>query len=139
MTAFPFRSALKTLALGAALLGMAEAATSVTTTSLNLRRTPGGAVVAVIPANTLLITACDGAWCRTTYRGRGGYVGRAYLKAVTRSAPLNSASSGAYSRFYASCTAMRRAGAAPARVGTPGYRVGLDRNGNGWACDQIER
>jgi LPXTG-motif cell wall-anchored protein len=36
---------------------------------------------------------------------------------------------------YASCAEARAAGAAPMRVGEPGYRLGLDRDGDGVACE----
>jgi hypothetical protein len=38
--------------------------------------------------------------------------------------------------YYANCAAARRAGAAPIRRGEPGYRRGLDRDGDGVACDR---
>lgn len=37
--------------------------------------------------------------------------------------------------YYGSCAAARDAGAAPLRVGEPGYRPGLDRDGDGVACE----
>ena len=37
--------------------------------------------------------------------------------------------------YYANCSAARAAGAAPLRVGQPGYRPGLDRDGDGVACE----
>ena len=36
---------------------------------------------------------------------------------------------------YASCAEARAAGAAPMRVGEPGYRLGLDRDRDGLACE----
>jgi endonuclease YncB( thermonuclease family) len=39
------------------------------------------------------------------------------------------------SAYYGNCDAARAAGAAPIRVGQPGYRKGLDRDGDGTACD----
>ena len=36
---------------------------------------------------------------------------------------------------YASCAEARAAGAAPMRVGEPGYRLGLDRDRDGVACE----
>lgn len=115
-----------------ALLGGAQAATSVTTTEANLRRVPNGAVLRVIPGNTLLTVACSGSWCRTSYGGRGGYVSRSLLRPLTRSAPLSGV-------FYATCADMRARGAAPARLGHVGYRLGLDSNQNGLACDRGDR
>ena len=40
------------------------------------------------------------------------------------------------SAYYGDCDAARAAGAAPIRVGQPGYRKGLDRDGDGIACDK---
>ncbi len=37
--------------------------------------------------------------------------------------------------YYANCTAARNAGAAPIYRGQPGYRAGLDRDGDGIACE----
>jgi hypothetical protein len=37
--------------------------------------------------------------------------------------------------YYANCTAVRDAGAAPIYRGEPGYRSGLDRDNDGIACD----
>jgi hypothetical protein len=37
--------------------------------------------------------------------------------------------------YYANCTAARAAGAAPLYRGDPGYRSGLDRDGDGVACE----
>lgn len=39
------------------------------------------------------------------------------------------------SAYYGSCAAARAAGAAPLHVGEPGYRSGLDRDGDGVACE----
>lgn len=37
--------------------------------------------------------------------------------------------------YYPNCAAVRAAGAAPIRRGEPGYRPGLDRDGDGVACE----
>lgn len=37
--------------------------------------------------------------------------------------------------YYASCAAAKAAGAAPLHRGEPGYRKGLDRDGDGVACE----
>ena len=39
------------------------------------------------------------------------------------------------SAYYGNCAAARAAGAAPLHVGDPGYRAGLDRDGDGIACE----
>ncbi|MBM7415827.1 MULTISPECIES: excalibur calcium-binding domain-containing protein [Nocardiaceae] len=38
--------------------------------------------------------------------------------------------------YYANCTAVRTAGAAPIYAGQPGYRLELDRNRDGVACEE---
>ena len=38
--------------------------------------------------------------------------------------------------YYSSCKEAKKAGAAPLRVGDPGYRSGLDRDGDGIACEK---
>lgn len=37
--------------------------------------------------------------------------------------------------YYPNCDAARAAGVAPLRRGQPGYRPGLDRDGDGIACE----
>ncbi len=37
--------------------------------------------------------------------------------------------------YYANCTEVRNAGAAPLLMGEPGYRSGLDRDNDGVACE----
>jgi len=68
------KNMMRILALSVACLTTAQAATAVTTGSVNLRRSPGvsGRVLSVVPKGTLLIVACRGQWCRTT----GGRAGR---------------------------------------------------------------
>ncbi|WIM68803.1 excalibur calcium-binding domain-containing protein [Corynebacterium breve] len=39
------------------------------------------------------------------------------------------------STYYANCAAARAAGVAPLYTGSPGYRSGLDRDGDGIACE----
>ncbi|MFD3523606.1 excalibur calcium-binding domain-containing protein [Streptomyces sp. NPDC058653] len=46
-----------------------------------------------------------------------------------------SSGSGGGSTYYANCTAVRAAGAAPIRSGDPGYGSHLDRDGDGVACE----
>ncbi|MFJ1818406.1 excalibur calcium-binding domain-containing protein [Streptomyces sp. NPDC088139] len=42
---------------------------------------------------------------------------------------------GSSSTYYANCSAVRAAGAAPIRAGEPGYGRHLDRDGDGVACE----
>ncbi|MCZ0979441.1 excalibur calcium-binding domain-containing protein [Streptomyces diastatochromogenes] len=44
-------------------------------------------------------------------------------------------SDGSGSAYYKNCDAVRAAGKAPIYAGQPGYRSGLDRDGDGKACD----
>lgn len=37
--------------------------------------------------------------------------------------------------YYKNCDAVRKAGKAPLKRGAPGYRAGLDRDNDGWACE----
>ncbi|HEM2769625.1 TPA: excalibur calcium-binding domain-containing protein [Streptococcus suis] len=37
--------------------------------------------------------------------------------------------------YYKNCTAARNAGAAPVRIGDPGYAPHLDRDGDGIGCE----
>ena len=46
-----------------------------------------------------------------------------------------SASSSSPSIYYSRCAEARAAGAAPLRVGEPGYRSELDADGDGVACE----
>lgn len=46
-----------------------------------------------------------------------------------------SASSAMSSVYYARCSEARAAGVAPIRAGQPGYRSGLDADGDGVACE----
>ncbi len=54
------------------------------------------------------------------------------LASVPAVEPATAPSSGVY---YANCTAARAAGAAPLHVGEPGYRLALDRDKDGIACE----
>jgi hypothetical protein len=42
-------------------------------------------------------------------------------------------------RYFRNCAAARRAGAAPLHLGQPGYRFGLDADGDGVACEPYPR
>lgn len=53
----------------------------------------------------------------------------------TGSTDSSSAGSTGGSPYYANCAAARSAGVAPLHKGDPGYRSGLDRDGDGIACE----
>lgn len=50
-------------------------------------------------------------------------------------APPQPAPSTGTDTYYSDCAAVREAGKAPIHKGQPGYRTGLDRDGDGIACD----
>ncbi len=54
---------------------------------------------------------------------------------VEEVAPAQAAEPAPAEVYYANCAEVRAAGAAPIRRGEPGYRSGLDRDGDGVACD----
>jgi hypothetical protein len=54
---------------------------------------------------------------------------------VRSAAVAPKASSTRGSVYYANCAAARAAGAAPVRVGDPGYARHLDRDGDGVGCE----
>ncbi|MFG2312880.1 excalibur calcium-binding domain-containing protein [Streptomyces sp. NPDC048566] len=71
-----------------------------------------------------------------------------FTETVTASEPVESAtsasgepesSSSAEGVYYENCDAARAAGAAPLHRGEPGYRDGLDRDGDGVACEPYSR
>lgn len=72
----------------------------------------------------------NAAGCQNDRRSGGYHFHRAPVREVL---PLRKSST--YSAYYPNCTAARAAGAAPIRVGEPGYRVGLDRDRDGVACE----
>ncbi|MFB9990685.1 excalibur calcium-binding domain-containing protein [Deinococcus oregonensis] len=130
------RTYVRMMALVATVMGMSEAATALTTATANLRRTPTntGAMLGTVPKNTLVLVACSGQWCRTTYKGTAGYVASSLLKPVTGSARLT----GNGTVYYRTCVQMRAAGVAPVKLGDPAYRTALDRNQNSIACERGE-
>ena len=131
------------LATALALTTTALAATATTTSNVTLRAKPSTSSqsLGIVPNGTTLTVACEGNWCRTTYKGRGGYVSKAYVRAMTASPALAvpvvpaPAPSGGSDVYYANCTAARAAGAAPIYRGEPGYRSRLDRDNDGVACE----
>lgn len=69
-------------------------------------------------------------------RKNGGYHCHRGSSAGRSSSPkraVKTASAG--SAYYANCSAARAAGAAPVRVGDPGYSTRLDRDNDGVGCE----
>ena len=64
-------------------------------------------------------------------RKNGGY--HCHRGPVREVLPLRQ--SGAGSAYYPNCASARAVGAAPIKVGEPGYRAGLDRDRDGVACE----
>lgn len=58
--------------------------------------------------------------------------GRHCHRGTTQQQPQRSSNGAVY---YPNCTAARAAGAAPVRIGQPGYGRHLDRDGDGKACE----
>ena len=71
------------------------------------------------------------------FRAAGSPSPRVIQVAGQPTPPPSSGGGGGGSAFYANCDQARAAGAAPMRRGIdPGYRSGLDRDGDGIACDR---
>jgi uncharacterized membrane protein YgcG len=58
--------------------------------------------------------------------------------ATTKSPAPRKTSTSPRALYYANCDAVRSAGKAPLRRGAAGYRAGLDRDGDGVACESRE-
>jgi hypothetical protein len=56
-------------------------------------------------------------------------------KAPAAAAPRATPRPRSTSVYYVNCAAVRAAGADPIRKGQPGYRAGLDRDGDGVGCE----
>jgi hypothetical protein len=67
-------------------------------------------------------------------RKNGGYHCHRGSNASGASTARRSLSSGNVS-YFANCSAARAAGAAPVRIGDPGYSRRLDRDGDGVGCE----
>jgi hypothetical protein len=66
-------------------------------------------------------------------RKTGGY--HCHRGSAARASSVNSLVASNSRREYANCTQARAAGAAPVRVGEPGYGRHLDRDGDGIGCE----
>ena len=64
-------------------------------------------------------------------RKTGGY----HCHGKKKAAPATPRRSQNGSVYYANCDAVRAAGKAPLKRGDPGYRSGLDRDNDGYACE----
>lgn len=59
----------------------------------------------------------------------------AYIPPAPQTTAYTPPVGGGGSVTYSNCAEVRAAGAAPLYAGSPGYRPGLDRDGDGIACD----
>lgn len=75
--------------------------------------------------------AADG--CHNDRKNGGRHCHRADGSAPRADRPQRQIGGGV--NYYANCTAARAAGAAPVRVGDPGYARHLDRDGDGVGCE----
>jgi hypothetical protein len=62
-------------------------------------------------------------------------VGTAATAAASPNSGQSTESTSSSDVYYPNCTAARRAGVTPILAGQPGYRAGLDRDGDGIACE----
>jgi uncharacterized protein YraI len=123
-----------------------------TTSPLNVRSTPGGAVVAVVETGTAVATTdrTDGSWQQIRWEGRNAWVSGQYLSAtkpapaVTAAAPAPgpsgaacSSGSGVESGLNANAIAVHRAvcGRYPQIGSYGGYRPDGSYHGSGRAID----
>lgn len=96
----------------------------------------------IIPGDTpLTLTSCTSEWCLTSFGGFSGHIHRTVLRLSeadeSRVPPfaMTSIFTPVRTVFYANCTEVRAAGAAPLRRGQAGYRPDLDSDGDGVACE----
>ena len=89
--------------------------------------------IAVVPANVLAHPgglAADG--CHNDRKNGGRHChGGAARSAAPASRPQRLSGD----VYFANCAAARAAGAAPVRIGSPGYGRHLDRDGDGVGCE----
>jgi hypothetical protein len=94
--------------------------------------------VALVPEPPVTTTETVRATTKTTRTVR--VTAKPRTVTVTKTATAQSLagggnSAGGDSVYYANCTEARAAGDTPLYRGDPGYRAGLDRDGDGVACE----
>lgn len=118
-----------------------------TSQALNLYRSVGAGVYRTDQQGTVTVTVqAGGKFTITTERGGTRPQGQtpqatppaqaAPRPASPSAAPAPTSSVSPSSVSYPNCAAVQAAGAAPLRRGEPGYRAGLDRDGDGVACER---
>ncbi|WP_370638615.1 excalibur calcium-binding domain-containing protein [Deinococcus sp. 12RED42] len=113
-------------------------ARAVTTSNLNLRQsaTTTSRVIKQLPRGSMVtIQSCTGGWCRVDYGRLYGFVSQNFLQVITSQAPRPVVSASPSNVYYSRCAEAKAAGAAPLFRGQPGYRAGLDGDGDGIACE----
>lgn len=112
-----------------------------TSKALDLYRSVGASVYRTDLNGTVTVTVQPGGkYSITTEKGKGvgqpqqvgPAAGAAPRPVPIPATPVTTAPSETY---YPNCAAVRAAGAAPLLRGQPGYRAGLDRDGDGRACE----
>ncbi|MDL2343454.1 excalibur calcium-binding domain-containing protein [Deinococcus sp. MIMF12] len=102
-----------------------------TGTALGLYRKVGATVYRTDQQGTVTVTVQPGGrYAITTERGRGPATAP-----TSRPPDAPAPSPSAPPASYPNCAAVRAAGKAPLLRGQPGYRAGLDRDGDGVACE----
>lgn len=107
-----------------------------TKSALDLYRSVGATTYRTDQNGTVTVTVQPGGAYRiSTEKGNGVTGDRAAAPSSSRPVPASPAASAPASVYYASCAAVRAAGKSPLLRGQPGYRAGLDRDGDGRACE----
>lgn len=113
-------------------------------TSCGPRPVPPSTSVMTVPTDTVSSTTPETPSTTTPVTSRPPVVTSTAAGHPTVKAPTKAASTAtSYARrpvsprtvYYSSCAVARAAGAAPLHRGEPGYRPGLDRDGDGVACE----
>lgn len=92
--------------------------------------TPTGTLSTPVEASTAVVTP------RPPKEHRPSVRPTVVQTAPRTSTPAETVESPTPEVYYRNCAAARAAGAAPLHVGDPGYRAGLDRDGDGTACEK---
>jgi hypothetical protein len=107
--------------------------TPTTTVTSTVTATPTSQALSEVPPTTTTVTRTVAAKPRTV---RVTVTRTATVQALAGDGTGGGGGGGGGSDvYYANCSEARAAGAAPLYVGDPGYRAGLDRDGDGIACE----
>ena len=127
-------------ALGLALFigaGIGTGGQDTTTDAKPAAARPGPTVTATVTATETAAETTKPEPAATVTATKTVKVTRAVTRTVTAQPAAGGGSDdgGSGSVYYANCSEARAAGAAPVRVGDPGYGRHLDRDGDGVACE----